>query len=56
MGVLTLGLVSAALPCLRPWDTLKGPQFGVLQFGQVILQLALLDLLVYVHLAPLVKL
>ena len=52
VGVLTLGLVFARLPCLRPWDSLNGPDFDVLAFGQVILELALRGRLAYVHLAP----
>ena len=52
VGVLTLGLMFSSLPCLRPWDTLGGPQFDVLEIGQVIVHLILLGRLAYVHLAP----
>ena len=52
LGILSLALVFSRLPTIKPWDTLNGPQFDVLQFGHLIIQLVLLGHLFYVHLAP----
>ena len=51
-AIVTIGLLMAKVPCIKPWDTKYGENFDVLSNGHVLISLASSSHLSFVHLAP----
>ena len=51
-AIVTIGLMMAKVPCIKPWDTKYGENFDVLSNGHVLINLASSSYLNFVHLAP----
>ena len=47
--MITLGLIAACVPVVKPWDSKYGQQFDVLMNGQIIFDMIALGVLVAIH-------
>ena len=48
-AVITLGLIAACVPVVKPWDTKYGQQFDVMRNGHIILNMIASGLLIAIH-------